>query len=110
MVADAALLHRLQGWNLTTAEDDVSVSGLQKKRNDKTPSVVRTAEQSRKQTGLLGDSAARAQAAEREPERPERTEGREGRAMRAEAVLSDPHSSRPSYISELLRDIIWLKR
>ncbi|TNN56265.1 hypothetical protein EYF80_033471 [Liparis tanakae] len=37
------------------------------------------------------------------------TERRKGSASSAAAVLSEPHSSRPSYIRELLRDIICLK-
>lgn len=81
-----------------------------------TVSVIPTAEQSRKQTGLLGNMVVRIQArscwgsaAEREASS-DRTEGRRGRLIRDVAVLSDPHSSRPSYIKELLSDIICLKK
>lgn len=77
--------------------------------------ILPTIEQSRKQTGLLGNSVACIHArscwgwiSEKELSS-DWTEGRKGRVSRAVAVLSDPHSSRPSYIRQLLRDIICLK-
>lgn len=71
-----------------------------------------TFEQSRKQTGLLGDRVACIQArsccgsaAESEPSS-DWTDCSKGSASRAVAVRSEPHSSWPSYIRELLRDMI----
>lgn len=78
--------------------------------------IIRTNEQSRKHTGLFGKIAACIQArscwvsaAETELSS-DRTETRKGRMTSAVAVFSDPHSSRPSYIKELLRDIIRLQK
>lgn len=74
-----------------------------------------TCEQSRKQTGLPGDSVACIHARScwgcvfEWALSSDWTESRKGSVSRARAVRSDPHSSRPSYIRELLRDIICLK-
>lgn len=77
--------------------------------------IILTIEQSRKQTGWLGNNVACSQAMSFRGSFIEYelssvwTDSKKGRVSRAVAVLSDPHSSRPSYIKELLRDIICLK-
>lgn len=86
--------------------------------NSKTSALhsILTIEQSRKQTGWLGNNVAFIQFTSFwgsfiECELSSAwTDGKKGSASRAVAVLSDPHSSRPSYIKELLRDIICLKK
>lgn len=121
VVAYSSLLNSFQCWNLKTGElfllfYQLIPTSMLHRLKTLAVFIIQTTEQSRKQTGLLGKIAACIQArsccgsaAERQLSS-DRTECRKGRVISAVAVFSDPHSSRPSYIKELLRDIIRLQK